>query len=87
MSLLLKNVFNLLRERLVSSAAGHMHSLAVTENGKVFEWGTNNHSELGIAGTLANKRDEYNSPMLVAFGCECVQRGSFGLGQLCGDRG
>lgn len=43
--------------KIVDVAAGHDHSLAVTADGKVFTWGSNEHGQLGYAcDTLSHER-------------------------------
>ena len=45
-------------EGVVAVAAGHRHSAAVTEDGRLFTWGCNRSGQLGLGSALAGARVE-----------------------------
>ena len=42
----------LLHVRIAAAAAGHLHSLALAADGRVYSWGSNAHGELGLGGDV-----------------------------------
>ncbi|KAM8967986.1 probable E3 ubiquitin-protein ligase HERC6 isoform X1 [Sarcophilus harrisii] len=43
-----KNIAALSRDKIIQVSCGHYHSIALTQDGKVFSWGDNDHGQLGL---------------------------------------
>jgi hypothetical protein len=60
------NAFN--DEKVIQISCGYLHSMALTESGRVFSWGRNNFGQLG----LNNNNEDVNKPSIVSLSNKIV---------------
>lgn len=53
-------LLNLCGKKIIDLKGGSVHMLALTEDGELYSWGTNNHGQLGTGGFGEGHRNEYN---------------------------
>ncbi|XP_053559394.1 probable E3 ubiquitin-protein ligase HERC6 isoform X2 [Bombina bombina] len=56
-----KRITGLSNIKIIQISCGHFHSIALSEDGKVFSWGQNNYGQLGLGKQIPNQA----SPQLV----------------------
>lgn len=52
-------------ERVIQVSAGFIHSMALTESGKIFSWGRNDHGQLGLGDSFIDMHSMEIAPRLV----------------------
>jgi len=70
----LLNAFN--GEKVKAISCGSIHSLALTESGRVFSWGSNNYKQLGVSD---NSIKVSNKPILIKMNEIIIEKISCGL--------